>query len=864
MSKKLKSRGWLLGKPRVYNHARSDSTGSLVIGSDIEELLQLEILCKELRDERDRLHTSLLTEQSKNCQVIKSKEAEVDELSKTWEKDRKRFENLDQELKNFSDRLGYFQEEKEMKNVDANLVAGHIQNLDMKLAGSDKLHEKINHLREELAKSEVDRLGLKQELEDKNNILQDTVDCMNRLEEHISTNSMKFEHEMQIMKQELVMSEQRCIIAKNDCEQAAKEVKQKVALIKNLKDQLEKAQQNICCLQKGLQFQKYMEKSEPRVTDFCHNLQEHFVQWLSRENAMKHDNNVAIVAGNQLLLDKPSSNTRSDEDLELLFSKLVIVKNMEEKSQEDVGTMAQQLSQLQATVSQLKDELREEKKKAKEEAEDMTQEMAELRYQLMEMLEQERELRARTEQASLHRVEELEAEKEEETKKTLIAIEHCHKSEKVAEAKAKEIEELKLSLDGLKQVEKQLSNSQNIEAHLREKCSELESQVDLLHEKLGAAEQEIEAGNEHHVVALLQYEEEYSWMKAEADAAKKSLADQLAQLQKSLAEKTAVLDAFQEILSEPSTPSTKNERHGPAVKEPEVTLERPEENLKHERQFHTEAQNKSTEMQSSLEEALCKLAVANTELDSAKKEIERLLLIQHETEKQLLVHTKEIDGKEVSIKKLQDTVLEKEKLLNLQNEELRCQAAENKKMLNRVAALVSEVQSLQQSLLSSQSVIEELNFQLQNTQEAASVERKRASKLEEDARCKSEKIARQNEMLVQSQLKFNNLHKKFTSLQAELNNSQRKEKEALSLVQHLNLELTVAKEEVVKSEVRMQKVLKQAKQAKEQLDSERRHEELISSYKQAEWCISRQVENDRKQREIEVVGSSQMLEKGMN
>lgn len=855
MSKKLKSRGWLLGKPRVYSHARSDSTGSLVIGSDIEELLQLEILCKELRNERDRLQTSLLMEQSKNCDVIKSKEAEVDELNKTWEKDKKRFENLGLELKNFSDRQGHFQEEKEVKNAEANLVAGHILNLDMKLAGSDKLHEKINHLREELAKSEADRLGLKQELEDKNNILQDTVDCMNWSEEHISTNSMKFEHEMQIMRQELVMSEQRCIIAKNDSEKAAKEVKQKVALVKDLKDQLEKAEQTICCLQKGLQFQKYLENSEVKIADFCHYLQEHFDQWLSRECAMKHDsglesdNNVEVVGQNQLLLDKQSSSTRSDEDLELFFSKLVTVKNME-KSHEDVGSMTQQLSQLQATVSQLKEELREEKKKAKEEAEDMTQEMAELRYQLMEMLEQERELRARTEQASLHRVEELEAEKEEETKNTLIAIENCHKAEKVAEAKAKEIEKLKLSLDVMKLLEEQLRNSQDREVHLHAKCSELESQVDLLNEKLGAAEQEIQAGIEHHVEALLQYEEEYSWMKAEADATKKSLADQLAQLEKALAEKTAVLDAFQEILAEPSTASIENERHGPGVKEPKVTLERLEENLKHKRQFHTEAQHNSTETESSLEDALCKLAVANTELNSAKKEIERLQLIQHEIEKQLLVHMKEIDGKEISIKKLQDAMLEKDKLSNLQSEELRSLSTENKKLLNHVASLVSEIQSLQQSLLSSQSVIEELKFQLQNTQEAAAVERRRASKFEEDARCKTEKIARQNEMLVQSQLKFNNLHKKFTHLQAELNSSQRKEKDSVSLVERLNLELTVAKEEVVNSEVRMQKVLKQAK---EQLDSERRrHEELISSYKQAEWFMNREVENDRKTEKVKL------------
>ena len=61
--------------------------------------------------------------------------------------------------------------------------------------------------------------------------------------------------------------------------------------------------------------------------------------------------------------------------------------------------MVQQLSQLQAIVFQLK-----------EEAKDLTQEMVELRYQLMEMLEQENEPRAFTEQRSWNRIQQLEAE----------------------------------------------------------------------------------------------------------------------------------------------------------------------------------------------------------------------------------------------------------------------------------------------------------------------------------------------------------------------------------------------------------------------------------------------------------------------
>lgn len=58
----------------------------------------------------------------------------------------------------------------------------------------------------------------------------------------------------------------------------------------------------------------------------------------------------------------------------------------------------------------LQEEVTTEKGKAKEEAEDLTQEMAELRYQLMEMIEQERELRAQAEQASVLRVVELESQ----------------------------------------------------------------------------------------------------------------------------------------------------------------------------------------------------------------------------------------------------------------------------------------------------------------------------------------------------------------------------------------------------------------------------------------------------------------------
>jgi len=61
-------------------------------------------------------------------------------------------------------------------------------------------------------------------------------------------------------------------------------------------------------------------------------------------------------------------------------------------------------------LNALQEEVAAEKEKSKEEAEDLTQEMAELRYQLMEMIERERELRAQAEQASVLRVVELESQ----------------------------------------------------------------------------------------------------------------------------------------------------------------------------------------------------------------------------------------------------------------------------------------------------------------------------------------------------------------------------------------------------------------------------------------------------------------------
>ncbi|XP_057869246.1 uncharacterized protein LOC131076207 isoform X1 [Cryptomeria japonica] len=879
MSGKSKSRSWLLGKPRmngqnadiavmskdlhllsnfqrssepanllyksmeaedikIYNHARSDSNVSFYNGSYIEELLHLEVTCRELRDERETLQTSLLMEQFKNRQTFKDAEAKVDELTKARERDERHIQNLELELKKFSERLGHLQEDIEMKNAQANIAVQHAHSLEMKLADSDKLHDKVEHLREELAKSEADRLALKQELERKHS-------TMSQLEERILENSLKFEYEMQIIRQDLVKAEQKNISAKSANGEQAEEMKQTLRLINSLEDQLERAQQTIACLQNESQhLQEDLQKAEAKTNDFFHRFQEYLDQWLMKwkafepVNGTESDKSVTDMTGDKLIEDTQYSNIlTSNEDIETLLSKLVMVKNMEEKSTEETGSMEQQLSQLHATVFQLKEELREEKKKAKEEAEDLTQEMAELRYQLMEMLEQERELRAFTEQRSWDRIEQLEAQLEEERQRMLGALDHCHQFEKVSEAQAKEIEQLKHSLNGFNEMEEELTNSQNNEAQLRAELAELAAQVDHLNEKLVAAEQEVQAGNEQLVTVLIQYEEQHGWMKDEADAANKSFADQLDYVKYSLAEKTAELDAVHENIIKSRRVSSQSNSLGPGCIEPEVALARQEDDLKHEEELHSVDEQKQREMHRSFQEALRKLSIVETELDIRKKEIEHLKQSKQETEQQLSVSLKKIQDKACSIQKLQDRMVEQEKLLHLREEELNSQADENRKVSDHVAALVCEVQSLQQSLVLSQSSIEELRLKLDHAKQATVSEMRKASKFEEEARYKTEKIAMQNEKLVQSQVKYNNLYKKSSYLQSEFNNSQRKEKEALSQIERLNLELSLAKEEVVKSEVRMQNVLKQAK---EQINSERRrYDELVSSHKQAEWFLNK-------------------------
>ncbi|BBN10708.1 hypothetical protein Mp_5g05790 [Marchantia polymorpha subsp. ruderalis] len=88
--------------------------------------------------------------------------------------------------------------------------------------------------------------------------------------------------------------------------------------------------------------------------------------------------------------------------------------------------------------------------------------------------------------------------------------------------------------------------------------------------------------------------------------------------------------------------------------------------------------------------------------------------------------------------------------------------------------------------------------------------------------------------------KLTTLQSTVTSLKSELSEAEQREKRAQSQIEKLMIELGIAKEEVLKCEVRMQKTIRQAK---EDVDAEKRRlEESHNNQKQMEWHLCRQIE----------------------
>ncbi|XP_077223337.1 uncharacterized protein LOC143856940 [Tasmannia lanceolata] len=373
---------------------------------DVEELLQIGTMCRE------------------------NYESDVMALSEAHSKDNKYTEELEKELRNCSQEIGYLQDQLNLRNVEANCVAEHVHSLELKLAEVHKLHEKVNCLRKEMVQFDSERLFFMRKLKQKEVELQHSAMHIEKLETVVSSIALESQCEIESLRLDLMAMEQSYFDAKKINEQDGHEKAKMGSWIEELEARFQESQQMISCLEKeNKELQEKIATSEKNAKQFCHKIEEHLDKWLKKNN---------ISGFNKPCLPElPISEQMSawEEVLGPFLSKLAVVATWDENLRDEMEKMSHQIHESDLLVKQLKEELRKEKSKAKEEAEDLTQEMAELRYHITDMLEQECKRRACIEQASLQRISELEAQLRKEQRKSSIAIRFFREAQKLAEGR---------------------------------------------------------------------------------------------------------------------------------------------------------------------------------------------------------------------------------------------------------------------------------------------------------------------------------------------------------------------------------------------------------------------------------------------
>ncbi|PON68892.1 myosin heavy chain-like protein [Parasponia andersonii] len=377
----------------MSSHSRSQSDNAY----DVDELLQIGTRCRE----RLELH--------------------VTSLSAARKDDKKHIEMLEKELMNCSQEIDYLQDQLNARNTEVNFLEEHVRNLELKLADMEILREAVRRLREELKRSNSECLFFIQELENKEVALHNSSVCIDKLRGSISSITLDSQCEIEGMKLDIVALEQNCFEAEKVQEEAVQEKAKMIQLIRELEGQFQDAQKKIKHVElENKELREKLDTSETKLRTFWQKLEKRFAKDTSQINVKL----LFKELENKFAMSKDMGTY--EEVLSSLISKLEMILEPDGDIMEKMENMSKQIEEYELLVKQLKDELREEKLKAKDEAEDLAQEMAELRYQITDLLEEERKRRACIEQASLQRIAELEAQVQKEHRKPFDAIKHLH------------------------------------------------------------------------------------------------------------------------------------------------------------------------------------------------------------------------------------------------------------------------------------------------------------------------------------------------------------------------------------------------------------------------------------------------------
>ncbi|KAK9278055.1 hypothetical protein L1049_027613 [Liquidambar formosana] len=244
---------------------------------DVEDLLQIETRCRELRKEKDNLRES----QSHSFELIRRLELHEKTLSEARSGDRKRIQELERELRNCTQEIDYLQDQLNARDAEVNCLGEQVHSLELKLADMENLHEEVGRLREELQSSNSECLFLMQESENKEVELQKSTACIEKLEESISCVALESQCEIESMKLDLIALEQGCFEAKKFQEETIQERAKMDGLIQDFEVRFQDAQKLIECLDKeNNELRKKLEMSEMNARLFSQKIEEHFKRWL--------------------------------------------------------------------------------------------------------------------------------------------------------------------------------------------------------------------------------------------------------------------------------------------------------------------------------------------------------------------------------------------------------------------------------------------------------------------------------------------------------------------------------------------------------------------------------------------------------
>lgn len=397
----------------MSSHNSSQSEHSF----DVEELLQIGTRCRELRKEKEMLKES----QSQSFDLIRRLEHHATSLSTAHTEDKKHIEMLEKELMNCSQEIDYLQDQLNGRNAEFNALEEHVHGLELKLADMENLQEAVGRLRDELKRSDSECFFLMQELEQREVELQNSSLCIEKLRRSISSITLDSQCEIESLKLDIVALEHSCFESEKIREEAVQEKARMNQSIRELEAQFLDAQENIRCLElENKDLREKIDTSETKLRIFWQKLEKS----LAKDDSQPGIKLLANDLETKLAMSKDVSTC--GEVLSPLLSKLEMVLGRDGDIMEKMEKMSKQIEEYEILVKQLKEELKEEKLKAKEEAEDLAQEMAELRYQMTDLLEEERKRRASIEQASTQRIAELETQVKKERRKSFDAVKYLH------------------------------------------------------------------------------------------------------------------------------------------------------------------------------------------------------------------------------------------------------------------------------------------------------------------------------------------------------------------------------------------------------------------------------------------------------